>query len=296
MNARTRNIALAAAGIALVAALVAWWFHSMHRVTTWVDLPVRGEATWNRLYPLQKALRASGRDARSRRRLQMELEPLEQQDTVVMLQDTLGLQADETYDLLDWVEGGGHLVVGLPQGVAVFLDGVRMNEPEASQVNFDLLPMDHIQRIEILSGNGSLLGRNALGGAVNLVTARGTGPTSGLVELSGGSFGAARGEAHVSGLTKGHGFSGTVKRWNTHIGPKAHGSKYHRGPGSMGANTSPGRVFKNKRLPGQYGVENVTIQRMEVVKVDAERNFVMIKGAVPGARGALLMVRNSVKQ
>ena len=86
-------------------------------------------------------------------------------------------------------------VVGLPQGVAVFLDGVRMNEPEASQVNFDLLPMDHIQRIEILSGNGSLLGRNALGGAINLVTARGTGPTSGTIELSGGSFGAARGEA-----------------------------------------------------------------------------------------------------
>ena len=67
-------------------------------------------------------------------------------------------------------------VVGLPQGIAVFLDGVRMNEPEASQVNFDLLPMDHITRIEILSGNGSLLGRNALGGAVNLVTARGNGP------------------------------------------------------------------------------------------------------------------------
>src|SRR6476661_8131027 len=89
-------------------------------------------------------------------------------------------------------------VVGLPQGLAVFLDGVRMNEPEASQVNFDLLPMDHIQRIEILSGNGSLLGRNALGGAINLVTARGTGPTSGTIELSGGSFGAARGEAHVS--------------------------------------------------------------------------------------------------
>ena len=93
-------------------------------------------------------------------------------------------------------------VVGLPQGVAVFLDGVRMNEPEASQVNFDLLPMDHIQRIEVLSGNGSLLGRNALGGAINLVTARGTGPTSGTIEVSGGSFGAARGEAHVSGVSR----------------------------------------------------------------------------------------------
>jgi iron complex outermembrane receptor protein len=94
-------------------------------------------------------------------------------------------------------------VVGLPQGVAVFLDGVRMNEPEASQINFDLLPMDHIQRIEVLSGNGSLLGRNALGGAINLVTARGTGPTRADFEASGGSFGMFRGEANISGLTPG---------------------------------------------------------------------------------------------
>ena len=94
-------------------------------------------------------------------------------------------------------------VVGLPQGVAVFLDGVRMNEPEASQVNFDLLPMDHIQRIEVLSGNGSLLGRNALGGAINLVTARGRGPIQSTLEASGGSFGSFRGEANVSALTKG---------------------------------------------------------------------------------------------
>jgi iron complex outermembrane receptor protein len=94
-------------------------------------------------------------------------------------------------------------VVGLPQGVAVFLDGIRMNEPEASQINFDLLPMDHIQRIEVLSGNGSLLGRNALGGAINLVTARGTGPTRANFEASGGSFGMFRGEANVSGLTPG---------------------------------------------------------------------------------------------
>lgn len=100
----------------------------------------------------------------------------------------------------------------------------------------------------------------------------------------------------VSGLTKGHGFTGTVKRWNTHRGPMAHGSKYHRGPGSMGSNTSPGRVFKNKRLPGHYGVENVTIQNLEVVKVDAERNFIMVKGAVPGVTGALLVVRDTVKK
>jgi large subunit ribosomal protein L3 len=100
----------------------------------------------------------------------------------------------------------------------------------------------------------------------------------------------------VSGITKGHGFTGTVKRWNTRIGPEAHGSKYHRGPGSMGANTSPGRVFKNKRLPGHYGVENVTIQNLEVVKVDADRNFILVKGAVPGTKGALLVVRDAVKK
>lgn len=118
MSARGRGIALSVAGALVVAALVAWWFHGMHRVTEWVDLPARGEATWNRLYPLQKALQASGRSAQSRRRLQMELTPLGERDTVVMLQDTLGLQADETYDLLDWVEDGGHLVVALPQGDA----------------------------------------------------------------------------------------------------------------------------------------------------------------------------------
>lgn len=118
MSMRSRDIALLVAGVALVAAMVAWWFNGMHRVTEWVGLPVRGEAAWNRLYPLQKALRASGHTVLSRRRLQLELTALGEHDTVVMLQDTLGLQADETYDLLDWVKDGGHLVVALPQGDA----------------------------------------------------------------------------------------------------------------------------------------------------------------------------------
>jgi outer membrane receptor protein involved in Fe transport len=94
-------------------------------------------------------------------------------------------------------------VVGVPQGISVFLDGVRMNEVDASQVNFDLLPMEHIKRIELLSGNGSLLGRNSLGGAVNLVTSRGEGPLGGGIELSAGSFNSFRGEGHVTGLTQG---------------------------------------------------------------------------------------------
>ncbi len=99
----------------------------------------------------------------------------------------------------------------------------------------------------------------------------------------------------VVGTSKGHGFTGVVQRWNQHTGPMAHGSKYHRGVGSMSANSDPSRVFKNKHMPGQYGGERVTVQNLEVVKVDAERNLLMIKGAVPGANGALVIVRNSVK-
>lgn len=94
-------------------------------------------------------------------------------------------------------------VVGVSQGISIFLDGVRMNEVDGSQVNFDLLPMEHIKRIELLSGNGSLLGRNSLGGAVNLVTSRGEGPLGGGLELSAGSFNSLRGEGNVAGLTRG---------------------------------------------------------------------------------------------
>ena len=75
----------------------------------------------------------------------------------------------------------------------------------------------------------------------------------------------------------------------------AHGSKYHRGVGSMGANSSPSRVFKNKHMAGHYGCDRVTIQNLEIVKVDAERNLLMIKGAIPGANGSLVMVRDAIK-
>jgi large subunit ribosomal protein L3 len=99
----------------------------------------------------------------------------------------------------------------------------------------------------------------------------------------------------VCGISKGHGFTGVIQRWNQHTGPMAHGSKYHRGVGSMGANSDPSRVFKNKHMPGHYGVERVTIQNLEIVKVDAERNLLLIKGAVPGPNGGLLLVRNTCK-
>ncbi|MEO8561285.1 MAG: TonB-dependent receptor [bacterium] len=92
--------------------------------------------------------------------------------------------------------------VGLPPGVSVFLDGVRQNEPDAQEVNFDLLPMEHIERVELLSGSASLLGQNSMGGAINLVSAHGSGPLSGEMELSVGSFGQLAGEARTSGSTE----------------------------------------------------------------------------------------------
>lgn len=106
---------------------------------------------------------------------------------------------------------------------------------------------------------------------------------------------AAGDHVDVSGVSKGHGFTGAIQRWNQHTGPMKHGSKYHRGVGAMSANSYPGRVFKNKHMSGQYGHENVTVLNLEVVRVDAERNLLLIRGALPGANGATLMIRNSVK-
>ena len=99
----------------------------------------------------------------------------------------------------------------------------------------------------------------------------------------------------VTGTSKGHGYAGTIKRWGTHRGPMTHGSHYHRGPGSLGACSDPSRVFKGKKLPGHYGVDKVTIQNLDLVKVDKERNLLLVKGSVPGPRGGLLVVKNAVK-
>ena len=93
-------------------------------------------------------------------------------------------------------------VVGTPQGVSVFVDGVRVNEPDAAEVNFDLLPLEHVKRVEILSGNGTLMGRNSLGGSINLVTRRGEGPPNGEIELMGGTYGSYSAEASVGATTK----------------------------------------------------------------------------------------------
>lgn len=99
----------------------------------------------------------------------------------------------------------------------------------------------------------------------------------------------------VTGRTKGRGYTGTVKRWNTHRGPMTHGSGYHRGVGSMGACSSPSRVYKGKKLPGHYGNEQVTIQNLDVARVDAERNLILIRGAIPGPKGGLVYIKSTIK-
>ena len=99
----------------------------------------------------------------------------------------------------------------------------------------------------------------------------------------------------ISGTSKGHGFQGVVKRHGQGRGRMTHGSHFHRAPGSMSACSDPSRVFKTKNLPGHMGSEHVTVQNLEVVRVDAERNLLLVKGAVPGAKGGLVTVKSTVK-
>jgi large subunit ribosomal protein L3 len=97
----------------------------------------------------------------------------------------------------------------------------------------------------------------------------------------------------VVGVSKGKGFTGVIERHNFRRGPKTHGSDHHRAPGSVGAGTTPGRVFKNTRMAGHMGNEQVTVKKLTVVRVDPERNLILVKGAVPGARNGLLLVRKA---
>ncbi|WP_434797939.1 50S ribosomal protein L3 [Terrisporobacter vanillatitrophus] len=99
----------------------------------------------------------------------------------------------------------------------------------------------------------------------------------------------------VTGISKGKGFQGPIKRHGQSRGPESHGSRYHRRPGSMGACSYPGRVFKNKKLAGHMGSVKVTVQNLEVVRVDAEKNFILVKGAIPGAKGSVVTIKEAVK-
>ena len=99
----------------------------------------------------------------------------------------------------------------------------------------------------------------------------------------------------IHGVSKGKGFQGVIKRYGQHRGPMAHGSKYHRAVGSNGASSDPSRVFKGKKLPGHMGNVSCTIQNLSVVKVDAENNMILIKGAVPGSNGSVVYITDAVK-
>ncbi len=99
----------------------------------------------------------------------------------------------------------------------------------------------------------------------------------------------------ATAISKGKGFQGAIKRWGLSRGPMAHGSKYHRHAGSNGPATTPGRVFKGKHMPGQTGRKKVTVQNIEVVRVDAEKNLILVKGAVPGPKKCLVTLKNTVK-
>ena len=97
----------------------------------------------------------------------------------------------------------------------------------------------------------------------------------------------------VTGVSKGHGFTGVIARHNFKRGPKTHGSDHHRAPGSIGAGTYPGRVWKGTRMAGHMGNEQVTVKKLKVVKIDPERNLILVRGAVPGARNGLLLVQKA---
>ena len=106
---------------------------------------------------------------------------------------------------------------------------------------------------------------------------------------------AAGDKVDVTGMTKGHGYSGVIKRWNHHHLRMTHGTgPIHRQPGSMGV-IDPARIFKNKKMAGQYGNEQVTVLNLKVVKIDAEKNLIAVKGAIPGAKDGIVFIRDSVK-
>ena len=99
----------------------------------------------------------------------------------------------------------------------------------------------------------------------------------------------------ITGTTKGKGFQGVIKRHGQSRGPMGHGSMYHRRPGSMGPTSTPGRVFKGKKLPGHMGMQQVTIQNLEIVSVDLDKNVILVKCSVPGAKGSILKIKSAIK-
>jgi large subunit ribosomal protein L3 len=166
------------------------------------------------------------------------------------------------------VERDGYVAVQLAAGTAR-----RVTKPVAGQ--FTHLPKDQqrpakVREVRLDSADGYEVGQQV---GVDLFSA------GELVD--------------VTGVSKGHGFSGVIARHHFKRGPKTHGSDHHRAPGSIGAGTYPGRVWKGTRMAGQMGNAQVTVKKLTVVKVDPERNLILVRGAVPGARNGLLLVQKA---
>lgn len=162
---------------------------------------------------------------------------------------------------------------GYSAAQVAFAPAKKLNKPDAGQFKkADLKPMRYLKELKLDCANMEV----------------------GKTILTCDIF-AEGDKVDVSGTTRGRGFTGTIQRWNTHRGPMAHGSGYHRGVGSLSAHSDPSRVFKNKKMPGQYGGEKVTIQNLKIAKIDKDRNLLLIKGAIPGPKGSLVIVKETVK-
>jgi large subunit ribosomal protein L3 len=147
----------------------------------------------------------------------------------------------------------------------------RLSKPEAGQLGGDLPKVATIREFRVDSVDGYELGQ-----------------TVSLADLF------APGElVDVTGVSKGKGFAGTVKRHHFSRGPKSHGSDNYRKPGSIGPGTTPGRVYKGLRMAGHMGADRTTIKKLRVVRTDPERNLLLVKGALPGGRGALLLIKKA---
>lgn len=162
---------------------------------------------------------------------------------------------------------------------------------EAVQIGFEEIPARKLTKPQQghLKAAGSLL-RYLREFKADNVTEHKPGDVVSVAQFEAGQ------KVDVSGNTKGRGFTGVVKRWGFRGGPKTHGqSDRHRAPGSIGAGTTPGRVWKGQKMAGRTGNKRVTVQNLEIVEVIADRNLILVKGSVPGARNTLLQIRRAVK-
>ena len=149
-----------------------------------------------------------------------------------------------------------------------------LNKPDKGQFDkSEITPSKYLKELRLNDCNGFKIGQS-----INI---------SDMFELGD--------KVDISGISKGKGFQGAIKRWGQSCGPMSHGSKYHRRVGSMGANSSPGKVFKGKRLPGHMGVDKITVQNLQVVKIYEDKNLILVKGAVPGPKNGLLFIKSTVK-